>query len=94
MDLKNTILSLKNSSPGYDEFPAFIAKQCIDNYVVQLTYVINMLLVEGMFPSELKLAKVVPSLNLGNLIKFLIIDQYQFYHSFLKYLKKIKIITM
>ena len=26
MDVKNTILMLKNSSPGYDEFPAFIAK--------------------------------------------------------------------
>ena len=24
MDVKNTILSLENSSPGYDEFPAFI----------------------------------------------------------------------
>ena len=31
MNVKNTILSLKNSSPGYDEFPAFLAKQCIDN---------------------------------------------------------------
>ena len=41
MDVKNTILALKNSSPAYDEFPAFIAKQCIDNYVVPLTYVIN-----------------------------------------------------
>ena len=60
MDVKNTILSLTNSSPGYDEFPAFIAKQCIDNYVVPLTYVINMLLIEGIFPSELKLARVIP----------------------------------
>ena len=60
MDAKNTILSLKNSSSGYDEFPAFIAKQCIDNYVVPLTYVINMSLMKGIFPSELKLAKVVP----------------------------------
>ena len=49
MDVKNTILSLKNSSPGYDEFPAFIAKQCIDNYVVPLTYVINMSLMEDIF---------------------------------------------
>ena len=57
---KNTILSLKYSSPGYDEFPAFIAKQCIDNHVVPLTYVINMSLMEGIFPPELKLAKVVP----------------------------------
>ena len=47
MNVKNTILSLKNSSPCYDEFPAFIAKQCIDNYVVPLTYVINMSLMEG-----------------------------------------------
>ena len=60
MDVKNTILSLKNSSPGYDEFPAFITKQYIDNYVVPLTYVINMSLMEGIFPSELKLANVVP----------------------------------
>ena len=65
MDVKNTILSLKNSSHGYDEFPAFIAKQCIDNYVVPLTYVINMSLMEGIFPSELKLAKVVPMFKSG-----------------------------
>ena len=65
MDVKNTILSLKNSSPGYDEFSAFIAKQCIDYYVVPLAYVINMSLMEGIFPSELKLAKVVPIFKSG-----------------------------
>ena len=64
-DVKNTMVSLKNSSPGYDEFPAFIAKQCIDNYVVPLTYVINMSLMEGIFPAELKLAKVVPIYKSG-----------------------------
>ena len=65
MDVKNTILSLKNSNPGYDEFPAFIAKQCIDNYVVPLTYVINMSLMEGIFPSELKLAQVINIFKFG-----------------------------
>ena len=60
MDIKTTMLSLKNSSPGYDELPASIAKQCIDNYVVPLTYIVNMSLMEGVFPSELKLAKVGP----------------------------------
>ena len=35
MDVKDTILSLKNSSPGYNELPASISKQCIDNYVVK-----------------------------------------------------------
>ena len=57
--------SLKNSSPGDDELPAFIAKQCIDNYVVPLNYVINMSLMEGIFPSELKLANVVSIFKSG-----------------------------
>ena len=65
MAVKHTILSLINSSPGYDEFPIFIAKQCIDNYVVPLTYVINMSLMEGIFPSELKLAKFVSIFKSG-----------------------------
>ena len=65
MDIKNTILSLKNSSPGYDELSAYIAKQCIDNYVMPRTYIINMSLMEGIFPSELKLAKVVPIFKSG-----------------------------
>ena len=78
----NTILSLKNSSPDYDELFAYIAKQCIDNYVMPLTYIINI------FPSELKLAKIVPIFNLENLIKLLNIDRYLCYPSFQQYLKK------
>ena len=89
MDVKDTLLSLTNSSPGYDELPASIAKQCIDNYVVPLTYIINMSLIEGIFfRSELELANVVPSSNLENLIKLLIIDQYRVYPSFQKYSKR------
>ena len=65
MDVKNTILSFNNSSPCYNEFIAFIAKQCIDNYVVPPTYVINMSLMEGIFPSDLKLAKLVPIFKSG-----------------------------
>ena len=45
--------------------PVFIAKQCIYNYVVPLTYVINMSLMHSIFPSELKLAKVVPIFKSG-----------------------------
>ena len=63
--MDDTILSLNNSSPGYDELPASIAMQYIDNYVVPLTYIINMSLIEGIFPSELKLAKVVPFFKSG-----------------------------
>ena len=63
--ISDTILSLKNSSPGYDELPASIEKQCIDNYLVPLTYIMNTPLIEGIFPSELKLAKVVPIFKSG-----------------------------
>ena len=51
MDIKTTILSLKHSSTDYNELPASIAKQCIDNYVVPLIYIVNMSLMEGVFPS-------------------------------------------
>ena len=87
MDIKTTILSLKNSSPGYDELPASIAKQCIDNYVVPLTYIVNMSLMEGVFPSELKLAKVVPIFKAGESDKFTNyrpISVLSFFHKYLK----------
>ena len=88
MDVKNTIFLLKNSSPCYDKFHAFIGKQCIDNYVVPLTYVINMSLMEGIVPSELKLAKVVPIFKSGESDKAPNYRQISVYHSFQKYLKK------
>ena len=59
-EVRTTILSLNNSTPGWDEFPTFVAKKSIDNYIMPLTHVINKSLKEGVFPSELKLAKVVP----------------------------------
>ena len=64
-EVRTTILSLKNSSPGWDEFPTFVAKASIDNYIMPLTHVINKSLKEGVFPSELKLAKVVPIFKAG-----------------------------
>ena len=36
-----TILSLKNSSPGWDDLPALVAKQSIDSYIEPLTCLIN-----------------------------------------------------
>ena len=59
------ILSLKNSIQGWDEFPTFIAKRSIDNYIIPLTHIINKCFSEGVFPSELKLTKVVPILKAG-----------------------------
>ena len=53
-------MSMKNSSAGWDDFPALVAKQSIDSYIEPLTCLINRSFKDGIFPSELKLARVVP----------------------------------
>ena len=54
------IKSLKNSSAGYDEVPARVLKQNINIFIKPLTHLINSSIKEGIFPDELKIAKVVP----------------------------------
>ena len=56
----NTIISaMKNSASGY-ELPTSILKQSIDSYIKSLTCVINMSISQGIFPNQLKLARVIP----------------------------------
>ena len=59
-EIITVIYSFKNSSPGYDEMPASILKQCLDTYIDPLTYLINLSINQGIFPGELKIAKVLP----------------------------------
>ena len=56
----NILFSLKNSAAGYDGIPGSIMKQCAQQYLAELTYIINCSILEGYFPDELKLAKVLP----------------------------------
>ena len=63
---RNIIHSLKNSSAGHDEFPTFVGKLCVDSYIEPLTFLINSSLRTGVFPSELKLAMVVPIFKAGD----------------------------
>ena len=65
-DVWNVIVQLKNSSAGWDHFPAIVAKQCINGYITPLTHVFNLSLIQGVFPSELKLARVVPIYKNGD----------------------------
>ena len=48
---------LKNTSPGWDGLPAFVAKQCVDGFITSLTKIINMCITQGVFPNEIKLAR-------------------------------------
>ena len=47
-------------------FPTFVAKKCISGYIEPLTYLINTSFTEGVFPKELKLARVVPIFKIGD----------------------------
>ena len=40
-DVKHIILSLKTIAAGWDHFPAYLGKQCIDVYITPLTYIPN-----------------------------------------------------
>ena len=51
--------SLKNSSAGQDFFLANIAKPSIQYYAKPLTRLINSSFENGLFPDELKIAKVI-----------------------------------
>jgi len=52
---------LKNKSPaGIDEIPDYVVKQCIIQLKKPLTNIYNASLESGIFPDQLKIAKVVP----------------------------------
>ena len=58
--------SLKNSSPGWDDIPTSMAKQCVNNFIEPLTYLVYTFFSTGIFPIELKIAKVVPIFKSGD----------------------------
>ena len=58
--IMNIISAMKNSAAGFDELPAFIMKQCSKFYIKPLCHVLSLSIRQGVFPSELKLAKVLP----------------------------------
>ena len=45
------IVHTKNSSTGWDDIPAYVAKKCIDHYIDPLTHIINNSVQEGVFTS-------------------------------------------
>ena len=65
-EVTNVIRSFKESSPGWDNIPAFILTQCIDCFVKPLTHIINRSFIEGIFLKELKIARVVPIYKAGD----------------------------
>ena len=65
-EVYQVICSLKNSSAGWDDFPNFVLKKCSGSLLQPLTHLINCSLQSGIFPDELKLARVVPIFKAGD----------------------------
>ena len=59
-EITSVILSINNSAPGYDDMAASVMKKCVHDYSTPLAYLVNSSIKQGIFPSELKIAKVFP----------------------------------
>ena len=65
IEIVTIINSLKNSSPGWDGIPATLTKRLLNLYIKPLTFLINKSFSDGIFPDELKIAKVIPVYKSG-----------------------------
>ena len=64
--MNQTKRSKNNSSSGHNQLPPIIAKTCMDGFIEQITWLINESMTYGVFPCELKLARVVPIFKSGD----------------------------
>ena len=69
-ELVTILKSLKDSACGSDELSPKIIKMSMNVITDPLLHVCNMSLLGGIFPSELKIAKVVPIFKSGDIMKF------------------------
>ena len=59
-EIKDIVMSLKDGAPGIDGIPASVLKHSIDQIAMPLSHICQLSLNEGCFPSELKIAKIIP----------------------------------
>ena len=64
--LEKVIMSFKNSSPGYDNLCMNVYKENFDVMGKTLLLICNQSLMQGKFPSELKIAKITPVFKSGD----------------------------
>ena len=65
-EVKDIIDSLNNSASGIDDIPPKVLKSVADEIIDPITFICNMSFKDGLFPSELKLAKISPIFKSGD----------------------------
>ena len=64
-ELRHIIMDFDNKSPGIDGICAYPIKAAVDALLEPLTYLLNLSLLNGVFPAELKQAKIIPIFKKG-----------------------------
>ena len=64
-EVQSIIKSLKESSAGWDAISARVAKATYSSFIAPLTHIMNISLLNGVCPSELKIARVIPLFKSG-----------------------------
>ena len=64
-EVQSVIKSLKDSRSGWDAISSRVIKTTHSSFIVPLTHIMNMFLLKGVFPSELKIARVIPLFKTG-----------------------------
>ena len=66
-DIIDVVTSLKgNKSPGRDDIDTYVVKRCIHLISFPLSHIFNASFEQGIFPNDLKLAKVIPVYKKGD----------------------------
>ena len=52
--------NMKSSSPGWDDVSPYIVKMTFSVFLKPLVHICNLSILHGVFPKELKIAKVIP----------------------------------
>lgn len=60
VEVEKIILCMKNSAAGWDDIKGDIIKKCYPLFIDTFTHICNISLINGVFPDELKIAKVIP----------------------------------
>ena len=69
-EVQKIIKDLKDSSSGWDEIDAGILKTSLNHITLPFTHICNLSLLDGVFPKELKIARVCPIFKGGNPMLF------------------------
>ena len=65
-EIKNICKSMKDCSSGWDQILPKVVKLTYQNFIVPITHVMNLSIINGVVPTELKVAKVVPIYKSGD----------------------------